>query len=769
MNSNVAENKEEFKNSDINDSAIATKEKEEEISFKSDASEMIDSIESDTVTDNNDTSATASNTETVTPEDNPAYNAETENKESAKNAEASDDEDKVNIAENDKEQVPCSKKKKLKAVILAIVCAVLIVTACFGALIAFGIMPSESELGKPLYLPARDTFPINLLIKVKSDLSEIDTDTLGKHPIVVSILGVADVKTSVSITDRTAPIVELSEFTVPAGTVPEACDLVLHMEDKSSFNTTLVGTPDSNGNIKIKATDEYNNSKTYKTKLYFTDKLSNITIELGEELVIPNLENPDTSKVNLKKAGTYAIKGTIDNKPALLYLTIKDTTAPTAIGASLDIIKGYTPDISEFIKEMHDGSHVTLSYENEPDFSVIGEQSFNIILTDDYGNSTTVKANVYVHDLPDTITIEVGDNSTLLALKIFDYVGQDAFFPRFSGAIATENLEIGYTPLYLNGRYGIFRIRLSVVDTTAPVLELKELTIYRGFKIEPSALVEKCTDASKVTYSFKETPDFDTVGKQTVTVSAVDEYQNVTEASVILNVIEDRAAPIIYGTRDIEIYEGDSISYKSGVYAYDGKDGYVNVRVNSSKVNTSKAGKYSVTYSAYDREYNTAYQTITVTVKPVNLNVVNSKVDKILAELINAKMTEREKARAIYDWCRKYIKYSTTTSHLMGYYNKAAYSGLTKYYGNCYTYYAVSSAMLTRAGIYNIEIKRNDINRPHYWNLVKLDGKWYHFDTCPQPSPHKLEVFLLTDSQLAEFTLDYYYKYNKSAYPQVAK
>ena len=105
----------------------------------------------------------------------------------------------------------------------------------------------------------------------------------------------------------------------------------------------------------------------------------------------------------------------------------------------------------------------------------------------------------------------------------------------------------------------------------------------------------------------------------------------------------------------------------------------------------------------------------------------------------------------------------------MGYFNKAAYSGFTRHYGNCYTYYAVASALLTRAGIENIEIHRNSTTNPQYWNLVKMDGAWYHFDTCPQPAGHKLEVFLLKDSQVRAFTLGYYYNFDLTKFPATPK
>ena len=104
----------------------------------------------------------------------------------------------------------------------------------------------------------------------------------------------------------------------------------------------------------------------------------------------------------------------------------------------------------------------------------------------------------------------------------------------------------------------------------------------------------------------------------------------------------------------------------------------------------------------------------------------------------------------------------------MGQFEKAAYSGLTTGAGNCYVYYAVASALLTRCGIENQMIERDSVTSPHYWNLVKVGGSWYHFDTCPHHEGCELYSFLLTDSQVAEYSQNVdpgYYSFDASRYP----
>ena len=65
-------------------------------------------------------------------------------------------------------------------------------------------------------------------------------------------------------------------------------------------------------------------------------------------------------------------------------------------------------------------------------------------------------------------------------------------------------------------------------------------------------------------------------------------------------------------------------------------------------------------------------------------------------------------------------------------------------------------------------IQRNNPNKPHYWNLVNIDGSWYHFDTCPQPYPNNDGCFLLTDAEVAAYSTNKqsgYYNFNKANYP----
>lgn len=124
---------------------------------------------------------------------------------------------------------------------------------------------------------------------------------------------------------------------------------------------------------------------------------------------------------------------------------------------------------------------------------------------------------------------------------------------------------------------------------------------------------------------------------------------------------------------------------------------------------------------------------------------LNSMCDEILVEILNIDMTEREQAYAIYQWVNQNVKYrgiSDTSDWIEG----AKYA-LTYKKGNCYAFYAASRGLLTRAGFENVEATEYEFT--HYWNIVKVDGVWRHFDTT---TGWGTERFLWTGTQILEYS-----------------
>lgn len=127
-------------------------------------------------------------------------------------------------------------------------------------------------------------------------------------------------------------------------------------------------------------------------------------------------------------------------------------------------------------------------------------------------------------------------------------------------------------------------------------------------------------------------------------------------------------------------------------------------------------------------------------------HTVDAMADKVLAQITNDQMSKTEKATAIYSWVRGNIRYVSTSEKED--WVKAAYNGFRKKSGDCYTYYAVALALLSRADIPSIEVVRLDGH--HWWNLIDCGEGWYHFDTTPRSSGGTF--CLLTDAQLMDYS-----------------
>lgn len=266
---------------------------------------------------------------------------------------------------------------------------------------------------------------------------------------------------------------------------------------------------------------------------------------------------------------------------------------------------------------------------------------------------------------------------------------------------------------------------------------------------------------------------------------------NTPPASDAPATVEDTQPPEIIGTKDLTVAVGESLSYRTGVTVTDDVDETVQLQVDSSGVNLSEPGEYQAVYWAEDSAGNRTKVTVKVTVvetvtvededggetedvveaggEEITLERVNELADEILAEITTSGMSQREKALAIYNYVHNHIKYvgtSDKSSWLVG-----AYVGFTRGSGDCYNYFACSKALLTRAGIPNVDLTRVGGNSRHYWQLVDVGSGYYHFDACPHPNSYPLYSFLLTEEQVKAYTKQCssirknYYVYDYDACP----
>lgn len=670
-----------------------------------------------------------------------------------------------------------NRKDTKKQLSFAVTVTIAVIVAVFSVFIACCVSPYTQEVGENIDLSHNKPF-LSGVCKVIADTSIIDTEKIGTYPINVRVLGFLKLPSKLMVRDTTPPEITVRELTVPKGAEPLPEDFVVKTADKTALRLEFRWAPitDSNGTAQISAIDEGGNVTTVSVPYKVSDTLSVISVEKGTptediaELVNEQLGKEISTDIpDEDYLGEFHTVVESDGKNNLIVINIADTKAPEFNVISYDVLKGQTLSPLDFLSDVYDASEYTVEFITPPDFNKVArKQTVEILLEDEYGNSSIAKAELNVHNLSSTVISEAGLSAKSLGYMVSNMLGTDDPLPRIAEDFECKDLPVGTYPTELVGEYSVIPINVEIRDTIAPKVKLKPLTVLIGRKRDITDFVEEYTDASEVSLSFKYEPSTDKEGRHLVTVIAADEWGNTAEYTTVMKVTLDDTPPRFYGITKLTAYEGDTVSYRKGVSAIDDSDGKVGFSVDTSRVKTSVVGTYTVVYTATDRDGNTVSETTTLEILPITEEAAYARADEVLAGIIKEGMTDREKARAIYDWCRANIRYSTLTSHLMGHYERAAYSGFTKHYGNCYTYYAVASALLNRVGIENMEIHRNSTTNPHYWNLVNIDGSWYHLDTCPQPPPHNLEVFLLTDADVKAFTQNKvanYYNFNADDYP----
>lgn len=317
--------------------------------------------------------------------------------------------------------------------------------------------------------------------------------------------------------------------------------------------------------------------------------------------------------------------------------------------------------------------------------------------------------------------------------------------------------------------------RVKVVDTTPPAVTAKDVTVPPGSEVKPGDFVESATDLSDITYAFAEEPKTDSDGTYPVKLTAKDASGNETAFTANLHVVSDTTPPVIEGVKDLTVNLGESIAYKKNVRATDDTDGDVKIVVDTSAVDTKKAGTYEVTYTATDAAGNTATETAKVKIVvpdptanggEITEDYMNARADELLAKITTAGMSEKDKARAIWKWCHDNIGYYDNTpkvSELDG-----AYRGIVKHRGDCYTYAMSCKFLLTRAGIQNMDIMTRPGNRRlHYWNLVNFGDGWRHLDATRRYDGSTF--FLTPDADLWAYSNSHgdTHNYDPSLYPDI--
>lgn len=169
---------------------------------------------------------------------------------------------------------------------------------------------------------------------------------------------------------------------------------------------------------------------------------------------------------------------------------------------------------------------------------------------------------------------------------------------------------------------------------------------------------------------------------------------------------------------------------------------------------------------SYGREYKIGI-TINKVYSEEEINKINEVTNNIIKEKITNTMPTKEKIKVIHDYIidnTEYDKLKYENKDDTTYKSNTAYGVLIEGYGTCNGYTDAMAIFLNKLNIINYKIS----NEEHIWNLVYLDGNWYHLDLTWDDPISEINInrdtyFLITTKDLERIN-DGTHKFDKTIY-----
>ena len=373
-----------------------------------------------------------------------------------------------------------------------------------------------------------------------------------------------------------------------------------------------------------------------------------------------------------------------------------------------------------------------------------------------------------------TVVWELGRELNLTAESFFERLPLGAN-PTLTTDLSTiDPMVLGETEVQLVLDEKTYTSTLVIRDTTAPVVEVNDGSLEVGQFIEAQALIRSVTDLQATTVAYKSTPNFTSVATVNVTVVVTDASGNATEVKAKVSVVNDLTPPQITLLAPLYVQlNATNPDYWAYTTVTDSKSGLDSTSVDDSTVVLNAYGTSSVILKAIDKDGNeTTVERPVVVAANATVLTMNAMADPanqkatdyakaVYADLVTDGMTDRQKLRAIYDFLLNEMSYRSDTSND---YNIDNYNKLDEYakyafenmVGNCFYYASMAAELIQEGGFEITLIKGEGYSRSepdhfllHYWLLVRVDGKLYHFDPLyEQLYEGKRQFFLVTDSAI---------------------
>lgn len=501
-------------------------------------------------------------------------------------------------------------------------------------------------------------------------------------------------------------------------------------------------------------------------------------VEAGTEVSLEDfLKKPDdkayftedSEQYNVHVPGRYKIKIKTGAFVHPCVLIVEDTVAPVIEARDIQTGRGIDPDPADCVVSVTDETKTTATFASAPNVSELGEVTAELVVTDLGGNTAKATVNIDVWPIKARLKFEAGSKRPELKDFMLD---ADLSGAKFVTDIKTVDMsKVGEHPVKINYKGTNYNCKVVIVDTTPPQFTVKNIESFLNVPRKAEDFVTASEDNSSVTFSFEREPNLKQEGTQELVIIAADEGGNEMKKTVKLTLNKDTEAPKFEGSDTMEIFVGQTISYRSKIKATDNCPEGLRVEFDAADANTNKAGTYDIKATATDLAGNVTEKTFTLKVK--DSVYTEEELWKLCDEVLNSigatGKSSSEKVRLIYKYARENVRYwdhATSTDWI-----KAAGDGILFKKGDCYNVCMMLKALLTRAGVKNFYIKNNQSGENiHYWNVVDIgDGHgWYHLDGIVRGDD--IAIYLYTQEQVEQVDIDSgtpYHQYDKGSYPEI--
>lgn len=225
-----------------------------------------------------------------------------------------------------------------------------------------------------------------------------------------------------------------------------------------------------------------------------------------------------------------------------------------------------------------DVTDVQVEYSKEPDYSVYGEQNVGILVWDGAENETELETELIIRSVVEEITVEAGSTVPDCSAFLIPGMQGNTELVFFTDMQNINMNQVGDYDINIQADGIVYMVKMHIVDTMAPVITLKDLTIYSGDSLKIEDFVESVVDVADISYDYVTEPDVSTPGESEITIKAMDESGNATEGTAVLTVLRPEPEPIKvendtengFEESTLQVYEEAQESVPTEVSAFQG-------------------------------------------------------------------------------------------------------------------------------------------------------------------------------------------------------